>query len=56
MLGAGIGMLVAGRLGHRRVRIARTLVAIGALSTIPLALSIFRRKPEGDYVDVARFR
>jgi MFS family permease len=56
MLGAGIGMLVAGRLGDRRLRIGRTLVAIGALSTIPLVLHIFRREPSDEYVDVARFR
>ena len=56
MLGAGIGMLIADRLGERRVRIGRLLVAIGALSTIPLALHIFRREPSDEYVDVARFR
>ena len=58
MLGAGIGMLVADRLGARRLKVGRTLLAIGALSTIPLALSIFRR-PQDDrdeYVDVSRFR
>jgi hypothetical protein len=56
MLGAGIGMLVAGRLGDRRVRIGRTLLAVGALSTIPLALSVFRREPEAQYVDPTRYR
>jgi hypothetical protein len=56
MLGAGIGMLVAGRLGDRRLRIGRTLLVIGALSTIPLVLHIFRREPTDEYVDVARFR
>jgi hypothetical protein len=56
MLGAGLGMLVAGRLGDRRLRIGRTLVAIGALSTIPLAMRLFRQAPADDYVDPARFR
>ncbi|MEO7190216.1 MAG: hypothetical protein ABI051_04100 [Vicinamibacterales bacterium] len=56
MLGAGLGMLLADRLGARRVRIGRALVAVGALSTIPLVLSIFRREPEDQYVDVRRFR
>ena len=56
MLGAGIGLLLAGRLGDRRVRIGRALVAIGALSTIPLARHIFHREPDDQYVDVSRFR
>src|SRR5262245_36155999 len=61
MLGAGIGMLVADRLGDRRLRVGRTLLAIGALSTIPLALKVFRGRPsdehdEDEYVDVSRFR
>jgi hypothetical protein len=56
MLGAGIGLLVAGRLGSRRVPIGRVLVAIGAISTIPLARRIFRRDTDDQYVDVARFR
>jgi uncharacterized membrane protein YfcA len=57
MLGAGIGMLVADRLGERRLRVGRTLLAIGALSTIPLLLHIFRRRSSSDeYIDVARFR
>ena len=56
MLGAGIGLLLAERLGPRRVRIGRTLLAIGALSTIPLARHIFHKGPEVQYVDVSRFR
>lgn len=55
MLGAGIGMLVADRLGRRRHRIGRTLVAIGALTTIPLVLQIFRDRSSDDYVDPRRF-
>jgi hypothetical protein len=43
-LGAGLGLLLAGRLreGSRRA-VGWTLVAVGALSTIPLALEILGR-------------
>ena len=45
MLGAGIGLLLAGRLAdQRRLKVGRTLLAVGALSTIPLALKVFRGK------------
>jgi hypothetical protein len=45
MLGAGIGLLLANRLKKDRRRMVGTvLVAIGALSTIPLALRVFGRK------------
>jgi uncharacterized membrane protein YfcA len=44
MLGAGIGMLLADRIGqnHRKI-IGGVLLIAGALSTIPLALRVFRR-------------
>jgi hypothetical protein len=48
ILGAGIGLLAGNRLSHsRRTNIGRTLIAIGALSTIPLAIDIIsnRQKP-----------
>jgi ABC-type nitrate/sulfonate/bicarbonate transport system permease component len=41
MLGIGIGMLVAERLGDRRRPIGTTLAIVGALATIPLALEVF---------------
>jgi hypothetical protein len=42
MLGVGIGLLLAGRLARaRRLQVGRTLLAIGAASTIPLAWRIF---------------
>jgi hypothetical protein len=43
-LGMGVGLLLAGRL-DRGVRIGagRALAAVGALSTIPLALAVLRR-------------
>ena len=43
-LGVGIGLLLAGRIRRNRRRvIGSTLAIAGALSTIPAALSIFRR-------------
>ena len=44
MLGVGIGLLVAPRLDkdHRKL-VGTILAAIGALSTIPLAIRVFRR-------------
>ena len=56
MLGAGIGLLLARRLGNRRVQVGRVLLAIGALSTIPLARQVFRRESDDQYVDISRFR
>jgi hypothetical protein len=47
MLGAGIALLGAQQLDERRRRtIGRVLLAIGVLTTIPLALDVFlRREP-----------
>ena len=45
MLGAGIGLLLADKLGdERRKGIGWTLVAIGVLTTLPLALMVFDRR------------
>ncbi len=42
MLGAGIALLLSERLsGEQRKAIGWTLVAIGALTTVPLALQVF---------------
>jgi hypothetical protein len=45
LLGAGIGLLAAGRLSddQRRV-VGRVLLAIGAATTIPLAFQVFQHK------------
>ena len=44
LLGAGVGLLVSEKLSHeRRRQVGWTLVAIGAASTLPLALLVFRR-------------
>jgi hypothetical protein len=45
MLGAGLALLAAGRLDDKRRKlVGRTLVAIGALSTIPLVLDVFSKR------------
>jgi hypothetical protein len=45
MLGAGIGLLVASKLGDRERRaVGRTLLLVGLATTIPLALQIFRAR------------
>jgi hypothetical protein len=45
LLGVGIGLLMSERIGIKRRReIGGTLAAIGALSTIPLAIALFRRR------------
>ena len=45
MLGAGVGLLLADRLSmDQRERIGWTLAAIGALTTIPLAMLVFSRR------------
>lgn len=44
MIGTGLGLLVAGRLERdRRFAVGWTLIAVGALSTIPLAMEVFGR-------------
>jgi hypothetical protein len=45
MLGVGIGLLLAGKLGReRRTAVGATLAIVGALSTIPLAFEVFGGK------------
>jgi hypothetical protein len=39
-LGAGIGLLLADRLGHRKRKLGATLVALGALTTIPAVVTL----------------
>jgi len=47
MLGAGIGLLAASKMGERERRaVGRTLLLIGLATTIPLMLQVFR--PRGD--------
>jgi hypothetical protein len=50
-LGAGLGLLLAGRMPESRRRtIGLTLVSIGAVTTIPAAMAVFR----GRRNDIAR--
>ena len=51
MLGIGIGFLLSEKLSSKtRIYAGIALAAIGALSTIPLALGVFRRvKPANGY-------
>jgi hypothetical protein len=45
LLGAGIGLLVADKIGvERRKGIAWALVTVGVLSTIPLAMLVLGRR------------
>lgn len=45
MAGAGAGLLVADRIGaEKRKTLGWTLFLIGALSTIPLALQVLRKR------------
>jgi hypothetical protein len=45
MMGAGIGLLAAGKLtDEQRVAVGRTLLFVGALTTIPLAMRVFRQQ------------
>jgi hypothetical protein len=42
MLGAGIGLLAAGKLkNEQRIAVGRTLLLVGAVTTFPLAWRIF---------------
>jgi hypothetical protein len=44
MIGAGIGLLLAGRISRQKRRaVGLPLFIAGALSTIPLAMHVFRR-------------
>jgi len=45
MLGAGIGLLAAGKLtGEQRRAVGRTLVLVGAVTTLPLVWRVFGQR------------
>ena len=45
MLGAGIGLLLSSKLSKdQRRAVGWTLVAVGAITTIPLAMNVFGQK------------
>ena len=43
MIGLGAGLLLSSRMGERRRTVGWTLLGIGAVSTIPLAMAVLRR-------------
>jgi hypothetical protein len=43
MLGAGVGLLAASKLRRRRRPVGKILLAIGAISTIPIVLNLLRK-------------
>jgi len=46
-LGAGVGLLLSGKLDKAQRRaLGVTLVSIGAATTIPAAMAVFRRLPK----------
>jgi hypothetical protein len=61
-LGFGLGLLLADRIPEpRRRTLGMTLVAIGAITTIPAAMSVFRRRvpdrrPSGAFPATANAR
>ena len=45
MMGAGIGLLAASKLtDEQRLAVGRTLLFVGAVTTIPLAMRVFRQQ------------
>lgn len=57
LLGAGIGLLFANRLKKQRRRVVgRTLLAVGALSTIPLVVDVLARVRETRRTGLPRFQ
>jgi hypothetical protein len=55
MLGAGVGLLVSDKLGRKqRKKVGATLVALGAVTTIPAILALARSSSSpGDVVVLA---
>jgi hypothetical protein len=59
MLGAGVGMLIANALdSNQRRAVGWTLVAVGALTTIPIAVQLFKssQDDQADYPEHPRLR
>jgi hypothetical protein len=57
MAGAGLGMLLANRLSDRtRKLVGWTFLAVGALSTVPLAMEVLRSTRSDDQADWADYR
>jgi len=57
MAGVGLGLLMADRFSDRpRKAVGWTLLAVGALSTIPLAVEVLGAMRPGDQADWADYR
>lgn len=57
MAGAGLGLLLADRLSDRpRKAVGWTLLVVGALSTIPLAIEVLGATQPDDQADWADYR
>ena len=55
-LGAGVGLLLAGRLSDEQRRaVGWTLLAVGALTTVPLAASVLLRRDGSTAAGSRRF-
>lgn len=51
MLGAGVALLVADRMtDDTRRAVGRTLLFIGAVTTVPLAMQVFRGRGAGEHL------
>lgn len=50
MIGFGLGLLVSPQFTHadRRRVVGTTLLVVGALSTIPIAIELFRKRPPSE--------
>jgi hypothetical protein len=47
MLGAGLGLLLSGKLSNEQRRaVGWTLVAVGAITTIPLVMNLVEKTPK----------
>lgn len=53
MAGVGMGLLLSDRLGRKQRRsVGGVLLGIGALSTIPLMIGLFRKRPHPTIANV----
>jgi hypothetical protein len=49
LLGVGIGLLLASKLGHgERRAVGKALTIVGLLTTVPLALEVFGKRASGE--------
>jgi hypothetical protein len=47
MLGAGLGLLLSGKLSNEQRRaVGWTLVAVGAVTTVPLVMNLLQKTPK----------